>query len=372
MIITKTPYRISFFGGGTDYPAWYLKHGGAVLSSTIDKYCYLTCRHLPPFFIYRHKVVWSHIEIVSTIPEILHPAVREGLQWMGFDDDIGLEIHHQGDLPARSGMGSSSSFAVGFLKCLSALKGKMISKHELALKAIELEQHILGETVGSQDQVAAAYGGFNIIQFSPSGDIRVQPLTVAPKRLSELEAHLMLFYTGTSRLAAQIGADVINNMEVRHSVLQRMREMVDEAIGILNGHTSMNDFGYLLDESWSMKRQLSGLISNAQIDHIYQRAIDAGALGGKLLGAGGSGFMLFFVPLVDQEDVKAALPEYLHVPVQFEKEGCSVIHYNVDPQDRRCVEAEAKNLGLRATPRGHATQENLTRKVQLPTHSSSL
>ena len=365
MIITKTPYRISFFGGGTDYPAWYLEHGGAVLSSTIDKYCYLTCRHLPPFFIYRHKVVWSHIEIVSTIPEILHPAVREGLQWMGFDDGTGLEIHHQGDLPARSGMGSSSSFAVGFLKCLSALKGRMISKHELALKAIELEQQVLGETVGSQDQVAAAYGGFNVIQFSPAGDIRVQPLTVAPERIRELEANLMLFYTGTSRLAAQIGADVIHHMEVRHSVLQRMREMVDEAIGILNGHTSINDFGYLLNEGWSLKRQLSGYISNAKIDQIYQRAIDAGALGGKLLGAGGSGFMLFYVPLVDQEEVKASLPEYLHVPVQFEKDGCSVIHYNVDPQDMRCVEDEARKRELMTASIDHATSEILSSKVPL-------
>ncbi len=365
MIITKTPYRISFFGGGTDYPAWYLKHGGAVLSTTIDKYCYLTCRHLPPFFIYRHKVVWSHIEIVSTIPEILHPAVREGLQWMGFEDGYGLEIHHQGDLPARSGMGSSSSFAVGFLKCLSALKGRMISKHELALKAIELEQQVLGETVGSQDQVAAAYGGFNIIQFSPAGDIRVQPLTVAPDRIKELEKNLMLFYTGTSRLAAQIGADVINHMEVHHSALQRMREMVDEAIGILNGHTTLNDFGYLLDESWNLKQQLSGLVSNAQISNIYQRALDAGALGGKLLGAGGSGFMLFFVPLVDQDDVKAALPEYLHVPVQFEKDGCSVIHYNVDPEDKRCVDDEAKKLELIQSSIGHGTPELLSRKVSL-------
>ena len=363
MIITKTPYRISFFGGGTDYPAWYLKHGGAVLSSTIDKYCYLTCRHLPPFFIYRHKVVWSHIEIVSTLPEILHPAVREGLQWMGFDDGTGLEIHHQGDLPARSGMGSSSSFAVGLLKCLSALKGKMISKHELALKAIELEQDILGETVGSQDQVAVAYGGFNVIQFSSNGDIRVQPLTVAPERVRELEANLMLFYTGTSRLAAQIGADVIHHMEGRHSVLQRMREMVDDAIGILNGHASMKDLGYLLNESWNLKRQLSGLISNAQIDHIYQRAIDAGAIGGKLLGAGGSGFMLFFAPLVDQEAVKAALPECLHVPVQFEKDGCSVIHYNVDPQDIRCVGEETKKLGLCPTPMEHAVTEMFAGKV---------
>ncbi len=363
MIITKTPYRISFFGGGTDYPAWYSEHGGAVLSTTIDKYCYLTCRYLPPFFIYRHKVVWSHIEIVSTIPEILHPAVRESLRWMEFDDTIGLEIHHQGDLPARSGMGSSSSFAVGLMKCLSALKGQMISKHDLALKAIELEQRLLGDPVGSQDQVAAAYGGFNVIQFFPSGDIRVQPLTVAPERLRELESNLMLFYTGTSRLAAQIGADMVGHMSERHSILQRMREMVDEAIDVLNGNGSICDLGYLLDESWNLKRQLSSLISNPQIDNIYRRALDAGALGGKLLGAGASGFMLFFVPIAAQGAVKAALPEFLYVPVQFEKDGCSVIYYDVDPQDMRCNENTNHHPILPTSRIGYAQPQSAARKI---------
>ena len=161
MIISKTPYRISFFGGGTDYPEWYRKEGGAVLSTTIDKYCYLSCRYLPPFFNIKHRVVWSHIETVSSISEILHPAVREGLRFLGFDDSVGLEIHHQGDLPARSGIGSSSSFTVGLIKALTALRGQMISKYDLARSAIELKQNVLKENVGSQDQVAAAYGGFD-------------------------------------------------------------------------------------------------------------------------------------------------------------------------------------------------------------------
>jgi D-glycero-alpha-D-manno-heptose-7-phosphate kinase len=365
VIITKTPYRISFFGGGTDYPSWYLEHGGAVLSTTIDKYCYVSCRYLPPFFNIKHRIVWSHIETVSTLAEILHPAVREGLRWMGFDDTVGLEIQHQGDLPARSGMGSSSSFAVGLIKCLSALKGQMITKHDLAIQAIELEQRILGEPVGSQDQVAAAYGGFNIIQFSPSGDIRVQPLTVAPERLKELESNLMLFYTGTSRLAAQIGADVIGRMGERHTVLQRMREMVDEAIGMLNGKGSICELGSLLDESWSLKRKLSALISNTNIDKIYQRAINAGALGGKLLGAGASGFMLFFVPILKQEVVKAALSEFLYVPVQFEKEGCSVIHYDVDAQDRRCQVREVPHTVLPPAHTRYSRSAYLSRKVSV-------
>ena len=365
MIITKTPYRISFFGGGTDYPSWYSGHGGAVLSTTIDKYCYVSCRYLPPFFNIKHRIVWSHIETVSTLAEILHPAVRESLKWMDFDDTVGLEIHHQGDLPARSGMGSSSSFAVGLIKCLSALKGQMITKHDLALGAIELEQRILAEPVGSQDQMAAAYGGFNVIQFSPNGDIRVQPLTVAPERIRELESNLMLFYTGTSRLAAQIGADVIGHMAERHTVLQRMRGMVDEAIEMLNGKGAMSDFGFLLDESWSLKRQLSALISNSNIDNIYQRALAAGALGGKLLGAGASGFMLFFVPPFRQEAVKTALSEFLYVPVQFEKDGCSVIHYDVDFPNMRCLERELPTPILATSRTRNSRSDFSVRKVSV-------
>ncbi len=251
------------------------------------------------------------------------------------------------------------------MKCLSALKGQMITKHDLALQAIELEQRILGEPVGSQDQMASAYGGFNIIQFSPSGDIRVQPLTVAPERIRELESNLMLFYTGTSRLAAQIGADVIGHMGERHSVLQRMREMVDEAIEMLNGKGSMSDFGFLLDESWSLKRQLSALISNTNIDNIYHRALEAGALGGKLLGAGASGFMLFFVPILKQEAMKAALSEFLYVPVQFEKDGCSVIHYDVDSQDMRFLERELPLPVLSTSHTRYSRSDFPARKVSV-------
>jgi len=328
MIISKTPYRISFFGGGTDYPAWFLKEEGVVLSTTIDKYCYLNCRVLPPFFDNKFRIVWSHIETVSTIPEILHPVVREGLRFLGINGDIGLEIHHQGDLPARAGMGSSSSFAVGLIKALTALKGQIIGKHEIALKAIELEQSILKENVGSQDQVAVAYGGFNIIRFSPNGEIRVEPVTISPTTIAELESRLMLFYTGTSRLASEVAGDIIANLEKKRNVLRQMRSMVDESFSILKGNRCLDDFGKLLHESWMLKRQISDGISNSTINRIYKIATDHGSLGGKLLGAGSSGFMIFYVPPEKQQSVKDALAGYLYVPFKFENEGSSIIYYS--------------------------------------------
>lgn len=328
MIISKTPYRISFFGGGTDYPAWYLKEGGAVLSTTIDKYCYISCRFLPPFFNIKHRVVWSHIETVSTISEILHPAVREGLRFLDFDDSVGLEIHHQGDLPARTGIGSSSSFTVGLIKALTALRGQLVGKHDLALKAIELEQNILKENVGSQDQVAAAYGGFNVIHLFQNGDIRVEPVTIPVSRISELESRLLLFYTGTSRVASEIAANIIANFQNRQAVLHQMRCMVDQALSILNSHENLDSFGKLLHENWMLKRELSSEVTTPLIDDIYKTAIENGALGGKLLGAGNTGFIVFYVPPEKQASVKQALSAYLHVPFKFENEGSTLIYYN--------------------------------------------
>ncbi len=328
MIISRTPFRISFFGGGTDYPDWYLKEGGAVLSTTIDKYCYLTCRQLPPFFSERHRIVWSHIEIVPSISAILHPAVREGLKFLGFDDSLGLEIHHQGDLPARTGMGSSSAFAVGLIKAMTALQGKMIGKHELALQAIELEQHVLKECVGSQDQMAAAYGGLNLIYFLPSGDIRVEPVTIPKARIEELDKSLMMFYTGTTRFASEIAAKVVANMGSKQQQLRQMRGMVDRAVEILNSDTDLTAFGELLHQSWLLKRELSSAISNSVVDGIYDTARANGAIGGKLLGAGDAGFMIFFVPPEKQDAVKQALSQYLRVPFSFETEGSTIIHYD--------------------------------------------
>lgn len=327
MIISRTPYRVSFFGGGTDYPAWYMEEGGSVLSTTIDKYCYLSCRFLPPFFNIKHRIVWSHIETTSTISEILHPAVREGLRFLGFDDAVGLEIHHQGDLPARSGIGSSSSFAVGLIKALMALRGQMISKHALALKSIELEQNVLKENVGSQDQVAVTYGGFNVIRFLQNGDIQVEPVTIPPARVLQLQSRLMLIYTGTSRAASEIAADVIANMESKKAILRQMGSMVERALSILNGDASLDDFGRLLHEGWMLKRELGASVTNASIDGIYDVATEHGALGGKLLGAGGTGFMVFYVPPEKQPHVIRALTTCLHVPFKFENEGSSIVYY---------------------------------------------
>jgi len=328
MIISRTPFRISFFGGGTDYPVWYLKEGGAVLSTTIDKYCYITCRILPPFFNIKHRIVWSHIETVSSISEILHPAVREGLRYLGFDDSVGLEIHHQGDLPARSGMGSSSSFSVGLIKALKGLRGELIGKHELALKAIEFEQNILKENVGCQDQVAAAYGGFNSIRFLQNGDIQVEPVTVASSRIKTLESRLLLFYTGNTRFASEVASKVMASIPKKGNLLRRLYSMVDEGLSILGSERDLDDFGRLLHEAWMVKRKINDIVSNNVIDEIYDTAMKHGALGGKLLGAGASGFIVFYVPQEKQRAVIEALPHYLHVPFKFKNEGSTIIYYN--------------------------------------------
>ena len=332
MIISRTPYRISFFGGGTDYPAWYLGRGGAVLSTTIDKYCYITCRYYPPYFSseVKHRIVWRHVETVSSIADILHPAVREGLCYLDFDDSTGLEIHHQADLPARSGIGTSSAFAVGLIKALTSLRGDTIDKHDLALKAIELEQNVLKENVGSQDQVAVAYGGLNVIRFLPNGEIIVEPVKISPSRKEELQSKLLLFYTGTSRSASSVAADVIANIPNKERVLHQMHSYVDKSVSILSGSGDLDEFGQLLHENWKLKRQQSNLITNSMVDGIYQSAIDHGALGGKLLGAGRSGFMVFYVPPEKQDRVRKVLSGYLNVPFKFENEGSTLIHDSAD------------------------------------------
>ena len=331
MIISRTPFRISFFGGGTDYPAWFLENGGAALSTTIDKYCYITCRRFPPFFTeVKHRIVWSHIETVPTISNILHPAVREGLRYLNFDDSTGLEIHHQGDLPARSGMGSSSAFAVGLINALTGLRGQTLNKHDLALKAIELEQDVLKENVGCQDQVAVAYGGLNIIRFLTSGEIIVKPVSISPSRKEELQSKLFLVYTGTTRSASSVAADVIANISKKEDVLNQMQSNVDKAVSILIGSGDLDEFGQLLHENWKLKCQQSDLITNSTVDGIYKTARDNGAIGGKLLGAGVSGFMLFYVPLEKQDQVRRALSGYLNVPFKFENMGSTLIHNSPD------------------------------------------
>jgi D-glycero-alpha-D-manno-heptose-7-phosphate kinase len=330
MIISRTPYRISFFGGGTDYPAWYRREGGAVLSTAIDKYCYISCRYLPPFFNIRHRIVWSHIETVNAVSEILHPAVREGLRYLGFDDSVGLEIHHQGDLPARSGIGSSSSFSVGLIKALTALRGETVGKHDLALRAIDLEQNVLRENVGSQDQVAAAYGGLNVIRFQPDGAIRVEPLGLPRDRVRQLERNLLLLYTGANRMGGEIAAHVIASLADKSAQWHRVRQMVDQAIAILAGDGSLDEFGRLLHEAWMIKRGIASGVSNSTVDDIYDTVIRHGALGGKLLGAGSKGFMLFYVPAERQAALTQALAHFLWVPIQFDGEGSTTI-YNDRP-----------------------------------------
>jgi len=326
MIISRTPYRISFFGGGTDYPAWYQKNGGEVLAVTINKYCYLTCRYLPPFFEHRIRVVYSKIENCQRADEVGHASVREVLRFLRIDR--GVEIHHDGDLPARSGMGSSSAFTVGLLHALYALKGHMIDKHRLADESIYIEQQILKETVGSQDQVSAAHGGLNHIIFLPAGNISVNPLTLTQSRIEELNAHLMLFYSGIKRTAAQVAESYVNHLETRTSQLFRLKEFVEEGIAILNSHQSITTFGRLLHEAWKVKRSLSSEVSNSVVDDLYLQGIEAGALGGKLTGAGGGGFLLLFVPPEKQGKVKEKLKKLIYVPFNFEFSGSQIIFFD--------------------------------------------
>ncbi len=326
MIISRTPFRISFFGGGTDYPVWYRTNCGAVLNTTIDKYCYISCRFLPPFFDYKYRIRYSLREERGSLDQIQHPAVRECLKYMRIEQ--GVEMVHTSDLPARSGIGSSSAFTVGFLHALYALKGRMISKRRLAAGAIYVEQDLIGEDVGSQDQVAAAFGGLNRIEFNGKENFIVQPVTLNRRKIIELQNHLMFFFTGFSRTASEIAAEQIQKTSEKSSELDTMRQMVDEAVEILNSDTeNIENFGKLLNESWKLKRSLSSKVSTNEIDDMYDTALRAGAVGGKLCGAGGGGFMLLFVPPRKQRHVKKALEKFLHVPFHFETLGSQIIVY---------------------------------------------
>lgn len=326
MIISRTPFRVSFFGGGTDYPSWYLQNGGAVLSTSINRYCYITCRRFPPFFPNSFRIVWSHIEPVSSISEILHPAVREALRKLEFKDSDGLEIHHQGDLPARSGMGSSSAFANGLLYALYALRKQEISKSELYLESIDLERNWIKDHVGSQDQVATAIGGLNVIRFLKSGLIEVERVTMDPFRKSDLAKRLMLFYSGSSRTSSTVANTFVHELAEKSTYLRQMEQLVFEARDLLLGTGSLDQFGELLHQTWMMKRKLSHTISNDQIDSIYDAAREAGAIGGKLLGAGGAGFLLFYVRPESHASVKSAMSKLVHVPFGFDDEGVQLLN----------------------------------------------
>lgn len=333
MIISRTPFRVSLFGGGTDYPAWFRDHGGAVVGFAIDKYCYITLRRLPPFFAHRHRVVYSRIETVNELSEIQHPSVRACLSEL--DIDYGAEIHHDGDLPARSGLGSSSSFTVGLLNALHAHNGRMTTKNFLASEAIRIEQEVIGENVGSQDQVWAAYGGMNHIKFLPDGSFDVRPLIIRPKRREKFLGSLMLFFTGLSRFASEVAAKQIDNIKSRRVQLTDVAAMTDEAMAILGSDTSdLRDLGRLLHESWLIKRELSDAVSTSEIDDIYNAARDAGASGGKLLGAGGGGFMLFYVDPEKQAAVRQRLKHLIEVTFDIDRDGSKIVVYEPNGLER--------------------------------------
>jgi len=327
MIITRTPLRISFFGGGTDYPLWYKENGGAVLSTTINKYCYINCRYLPPFFNHKYRIRYVEREETQSVSEVKHPSVRECLKFANIEH--GVEMVHTSDIPARSGVGSSSAFTVGFLNALNALKGRMITKRQLARDAIYVEHNLIKESVGAQDQVAVAFGGLNKIEFGGEDEFYVHPITIPKERIELLQSHLMLFFTGFSRNASDIAAEQIKKTPALRSQLQGIRGMVDKAVDILNSSScDIRDFGRLLHESWQIKRSLTQMISTGEIDAIYESACSAGALGGKLLGAGGGGFILIFAEPQVQLKIKEKLNKILYVPFSFEKLGSQVIMYS--------------------------------------------
>lgn len=328
MIISRTPFRISFLGGGTDYPAWFKENGGAVLATTFNKYCYISCRLLPPFFEYKHRLVYSKVETVNETRDIEHPAIRATLEFMNTRQ--GLEIHHDGDLPARTGLGSSSSFTVGMLHSLYALNGIMPTKERLFSEAIHIEKDVLKENVGCQDQILAAVGGLNKIEFLDENDFRATPITITREKVENFQDHLMLFFTGISRYASEIAKKKIENISKKKKELILMREMVDEGMDILSGSGSITPFGKLLHESWMLKRSLADNISSSYIDDIYDSACQSGAIGGKLLGAGGGGFLLLFARPEDQPAIRKRLKNLHCIPFEFETQGSQIIVYQPD------------------------------------------
>ena len=331
MIITQTPFRMSFFGGGTDFPDFYKKHGGAVISTTFDKYCYVNVRHLPRFFDYSTELSYSVIERVTDVEESKHPAVREAMKMLDMHE---LRLTYEADLPARSGLGTSSSFAVGMLNAFYALKGKYADKKRLADEAIYLERVLCNESGGVQDQIAASFGGLNRINFNENG-YEVNPVIIAPERKAQLNRNLMLFFTGFSRFSFDIQETTKKALADEQARLLEMLSLVDDAERVLTSKTDLNEFGRLLDYTWKLKRGISGRISTDSIDGLYKKGIEAGALGGKLLGAGGGGFLLFYVEEDKQESVHKAMENLLYVPFKFENSGTRVIHYTPESYEKR-------------------------------------
>lgn len=323
MIITQTPFRMSFFGGGTDFPGFYKEHGGAVISTTFDKYCYVNVRHLPRFFDYSTELSYAKTERVTDVNDIVHPAIREAMKFLNMHE---IRLTYEADLPARSGLGTSSSFAVGMLHAFYALKGKYADKRKLADEAIYLERVLCKESGGVQDQIAASFGGFNRINFSQNG-YTVDPIVISPERKKQLNQNLMLFFTGFSRFSSDIQVSTQSAMKDKTAQLLEMYSLVDDAEQILVSKQNLNEFGKMLDHTWKLKRGITNKISTDSIDGLYQKAIQAGATGGKLLGAGGGGFLLFYVEPDKQENVRRALEALLYVPFEFEDTGTRIIHY---------------------------------------------
>ena len=324
MIITKTPFRMSFFGGGTDMEDFFTEHGGAVLSTTFDKYCYVNVRHLPRFFDYSTELSYSKMERVKNVEEIQHPAIRNAMQMLDMHE---IRLTYEADLPARSGLGTSSSFAVGMLNAFYALKGNYASKKKLADEAIYLERVLCNEAGGWQDQIAAAYGGFNRINFGPNG-YEVLPVIVSPERKKQLNDNLLMFFTGFTRFSSEVQKANTASKIDKTAQLKQMLSLVDEAEQVLVDKTrDLDDFGHLLDRTWRLKRQTGAAVSTDNIDGLYEKGIQAGALGGKLLGAGGGGFLIFYVQPEKQKAVMEAMSDLLYIPFRFEEGGTRVIHY---------------------------------------------
>lgn len=324
MIITQTPFRMSFFGGGTDFPDFYKEHGGAVLSTTFDKYCYINVRHLPRFFDYSTELSYSRMERVTDVEQIEHPAIREAMKYLDMHE---IRLTYEADLPARSGLGTSSSFAVGMLNAFYCLKGKYADKRKLADDAIYLERILCNESGGVQDQIAASFGGLNRIDFDGDG-YTVNPIIIKPEKKKALNRNLMLFFTGFSRFSSDIQVSTQQALKDKTAQLLEMKQLVDKAEDVLTSGQDLAEFGRLLDYTWKLKRGITNAISTNSIDGLYEKAMKAGAVGGKLLGAGGGGFLLFYVEEDKRQVVREAMSDLLYVPFQFENAGTRVIYYS--------------------------------------------
>lgn len=333
MIITRTPFRMSFFGGGTDIEDYFKENGGSVLSTTFNKYCYVTVRHLPRFFEYKTHLTYSKTEYVNSYNEIEHPAIREAMKMLDMHE---LRLTYESDLPARSGLGTSSSFAVGMLYAFYALKGKYVDKKKLADEAIYLERVLCNEAGGWQDQIAASFGGFNRINFGPDG-YEVLPVIIRPERKQLLNNNLLMYFTGFTRFSSNVQkTNNVSGSKEKRVTLKKMYELVNEAEAVLTDkNRDLDDFGRLLDTTWRLKKGTGNSISTESIDELYEKGMSAGALGGKLLGAGGGGFLVFYVQPEKQEEVREAMKDLMYIPFKFEDEGTRVIHYSPEEYEEK-------------------------------------